>query len=610
MELNPSRFGQLLDQADEAMLLISYPDGRIVDANLGAEQLYGYARAQLVQLKITDLRSSGTRADIHRQMDIAQKHGMRFATVHRDSQQQPLPVVVRSSRVTIAGQPFLLSMISRNSAQGLAPLTTHHLPTDSRPPTLHQRHVGELVSCFDLISQHATSGMLLVDQAGHILRVNNALCAFLGYDDAQLVGRPFLFFTLPEDVPVSADLFSAMMAGAVRSYEAEKRYVTSAGRIIWVRVTASALFDSTGEDLLALAQVENITEERRHRDELHHYEALVRYADVAIYSSTLDGTIGSWNPAAERTFGYSEAEIKGRSVTLLLPDGELSNLPYLAQLAGGMPQQLETVRRRKDGSLISVALSLSPIRDEQGRVVGVSSLARDITLQKQLQSEIAQLDRLNIVGEIAASIGHEVRNPMTTVRGYLQLMRRRPEFGPLQPQMALMIEELDRVNGIISEFLSFARAKPAEMSLHDLNQVVSTLLPLMEAEALLKGNDILAQLESIPRLRIDPKEIRQLLLNLVRNGLEAMDAGGRLTISTCRDGDRAVLRVADQGSGIPEDHLSKLGTAFFTTKATGTGLGLPTCFSIAAKHRAKITIETGTEGTTFLVWFEIPTEDQ
>jgi signal transduction histidine kinase len=169
-----------------------------------------------------------------------------------------------------------------------------------------------------------------------------------------------------------------------------------------------------------------------------------------------------------------------------------------------------------------------------------------------------------------------------------------------------MITELDRANSIITEYLSLANDKPLSQSPRSLNEIVEILFPLLESDALLQGKWIVAELAAdIPDLPLDGREIRQLILNLVRNGLEAMLSGERLTIGTVVEDDHVILFVQDQGSGIPPEVVGKLGTPFLTTKEKGTGLGLPICYNIAHRHGAKIDIKTSPQGTTFSVHFKL-----
>jgi signal transduction histidine kinase len=220
-----------------------------------------------------------------------------------------------------------------------------------------------------------------------------------------------------------------------------------------------------------------------------------------------------------------------------------------------------------------------------------------------MEYEMIRLERLNLIGEMAAGIGHEVRNPMTSVRGFLQLLMKKEDCLKYKDYFNIMVGELDRANSIITEFLSLAKDNPLKTEIMSLNSIVTGIEPLISADALNKEMNYDLRLGNIPDLPLEEKQIRQLILNLVRNGLEAMCPGGTISLSTFMDGEEAVLAVQDQGGGISPDVQERIGLPFFTTKEEGTGLGLAVCYSIAAKHGAGITFETGPCGTTFFVRF-------
>lgn len=226
----------------------------------------------------------------------------------------------------------------------------------------------------------------------------------------------------------------------------------------------------------------------------------------------------------------------------------------------------------------------------------------------QQSARMMQLDRLNIIGEMAAGIAHEVRNPMTTVRGMLQFLGSKKELAVHKDKFELMICELDRANSIISEFLSIARNRNLEFVTKKLNEVVEDIQPLLEADALRNNCQIQLCLTETPPVLMDPNSIRQLILNLVRNSMDAMPQGGviRISIRTHEDSTKVLLSVQDQGVGIPPEYQAKLGTPFFTTKENGTGLGLAVCYRIAQRHRALVTVESlAGQGTTFTIQFPL-----
>jgi PAS domain S-box-containing protein len=260
----------------------------------------------------------------------------------------------------------------------------------------------------------------------------------------------------------------------------------------------------------------------------------------------------------------------------------------------------------KTGQVREALLSIESI--EVGGEQCQLKVITDITERVFLENKMARFDRMHLIGEMAAGIAHEIRNPMTTVRGFLQMTKQRGNLSPIH--IELMIEELDRANAIITEYLSLAKDKPTDRRLQSLNQIIENLLPLVQAEAIRSDKTIVFEATHCPPLYLDEKEIRQLVLNLALNGLEAMTTSGVLRIKTYQEGNAVVLAVCDQGIGIKQEVLEKIGTPFFTTKEQGTGLGLAVCFSVAARHDAVIEFDSSGPGTTVLVRFSLPSEER
>lgn len=310
------------------------------------------------------------------------------------------------------------------------------------------------------------------------------------------------------------------------------------------------------------------------------------------------------NEAFLRGTGYSLGEVIGRTIknlNILADDeGQLLEINKMLKERGVFYNREMRYRTRTGEIRIGLTSAETIYLNSEPCILGVM---QDITEKRQLEKEIARLERLNLVGQMAAGIGHEIRNPMTAVRGFLQLLGNRKEHSDYRHYFNLMIDELDRANSIITEYLSLARNKPVDLVELKLDSVLRVLQPLIKADALNAGVDVDIKLEEVPGFPLNENEIRQLVLNLVRNGVEAMPAGGTLTIKTYCEGDEVVLSVKDQGKGLDEEALEKLGTPFFSTKDTGTGLGLPVCYSIAARHKAAIDVETGPGGTEFIVRF-------
>lgn len=254
--------------------------------------------------------------------------------------------------------------------------------------------------------------------------------------------------------------------------------------------------------------------------------------------------------------------------------------------------------------LLTTTFSLrNALNDE---ITGAAIIVHDTTELNHLRDEVGRMERLSLVGQMAASITHEIRNPMAVIRGFVQLIQERSPKSQHE-YFRIVMEELDRANMIISDFLSLAQNRELTMELSSLHDIIEELIPLLNADANMRGQTIKVSFcNDLPLIMLNNREIKQLLLNITRNGMEAMGDKGVLRISTSCNKDKIELRIADEGVGIPPEKMKHLFEPFFTTKTQGTGLGLPLCISIAERHNGRIDVESREgEGTTFIVTFYI-----
>lgn len=329
---------------------------------------------------------------------------------------------------------------------------------------------------------------------------------------------------------------------------------------------------------------------------------------IMISQVTVEGIYISVSFAHQTILGYEPHELLNHSVFDYIhpEDKDRVEAAFYRGLLTGAFTKTDFRYRCADGNYYCLETVGTVLRDDNGKISGAVLGSKDISARKKMEDEISRLEQLHMVGEMAASIAHEIRNPMTTVRGFLQLLSEKEGCRDNKEYFDVMIEEIDSANALISEFLSMAKVKKINYAMHDLNQVVKAIYPLLEADAIKSDKQINLNLEEIPDLFFDARELRQLIINLVRNGLESMEPGGKLTIRTVNNTDKVILSIEDQGHGIAADILEKLGTPFFTTKDFGTGLGLAICYSIAARNNATIEVKTNVLGSTFSVVFKHP----
>ncbi|HWR44080.1 PAS domain S-box protein [Sporomusa sp.] len=315
-----------------------------------------------------------------------------------------------------------------------------------------------------------------------------------------------------------------------------------------------------------------------------------------------EGKIVDINAGFEKGTGWSKAAVIGRTMSEI----NLCSPEFVYEVRKGFRQEGRLKNREmqfctKDGQARTGLFSAEGIvLDGKAHIL---TLINDVTEIKLMEKEMQHLDRLNLVGQMAAGISHEVRNPMTTVRGFLQMLMKKDGCLQYQEYFELMISELDRANSIISEFLSVARTRKSDCIETNINNIIRAIEPLLTTDALASSKYVVLELGAVHNLRLDEKEIRQLLLNLVRNGLEAMPRTGSITIKTYEEKEQVVLVVQDEGEGIPTHIITRLGTPFLTSKVNGTGLGLAVCYAIAGRHNAKIDVTTSAKGTTVYVRF-------
>jgi PAS domain S-box-containing protein len=349
-------------------------------------------------------------------------------------------------------------------------------------------------------------------------------------------------------------------------------------------------------------------------------EAIVESSDDAIISKSLDGTIMSWNHAASQLFGYNRDEIVGSSILKLIPPNLRGEEPVIISklIAGERIEHFETVRVKKNGELIDVSLTISPIKDAAGKVIGASKILRDISDRKRLQQSLLQAEKLAATGRMAASIAHEINNPLEGLLNLIYLAKTSAEYpDQVRSHLEAAEGELARVSHIARQTLGYYRENVSPIVV-DLARIVHDVLRIYRPRLEANGIAICTHLAELPWLEIKRGEITQVLSNLVANSMHAMASGGELTISIGQTvfGDRphALLEVRDTGCGIPYDQLNRIFEPFFTTRSTiGTGIGLWVANQFVEGHGGGIEVVSSTDpvlhGTTMSVYLPMQPEE-
>jgi PAS domain S-box-containing protein len=492
--------------------------------------------------------------------------------------------------------------------------------------TTDRRHAEAM---FRSLLEAAPDATVCVDDHGVIALVNAQAERLFGYARDEMIGRP-VEMVVPDGArdmhPVHrrgyfADPVPRPM-GAGRELAARRKD----GSEFPAEISLSAI--QTEDGTLVSATIRDGTE-RRHA-------AIVASSSDAIIGRSLDGTITSWNRGAERMYGYAPAEAIGSDLEILVPPGRTSELPDVAErVRRGEPTgQFESQRVRKDGTTIDVSVTISPIHDAAGLVVGTSAVARDITDRKRTEADrqalgerLRQSERLESLGQLAGGVAHDFNNLLGVILNYAAFVAEQTSDNPaVNADVEQIRAAAERGARLTSQLLIVGRREAIRPAVLDLNAIVADMRDLLSRSI---GEQVKLTVRSaigLPAIRADRGQIEQILLNLAVNARDAMPAGGNLHIATqvadldedylrqhpdARLGCHVELAVSDTGAGIPPEVVGHIFEPFFTTKpkGQGTGLGLATVYGIVTEAGGSLSVnsEAGL-GTTFRLLF--PTVDE
>ena len=441
---------------------------------------------------------------------------------------------------------------------------------------------------------------------------NRAASNLLGYTADEALGTPILQ-VLPPDFH---SRFQAAIANT-QTAEASTRLETVAlaknAHRIEVSIDVVPVIDPRRGPIGCVLAIEDLGNRRHNEKERARLAAIVDSSEDAIIAKNMDSIITDWNSAAEKLLGYSAEEIVGQSVLRIIPPELHFEEPgIIGRLRRGERiEHYETRRLRKDGSLIDVALTVSPILDAHGRVIGGSKILRDIRDRKTAEAALVEKERFLAAGRLAATLAHEVNNPLESITNLAYLLSRNSSLDAEARSYAeLLLREVQRAGEITRQTLSYYRQSKLPGDI-DLEQVIEHVFKGKHKKLSEKSINFDISFVDVPHIQGFAGEIRQVFDNLIENAIDAVPSNGRVSVHGRREGKNTVVSVRDNGLGIPAETASKIFEPFFTTKLDkGSGLGLWVTRAIVEKHGGKITVESqqGNEHHETIFTVELPVE--
>ncbi len=486
------------------------------------------------------------------------------------------------------------------------------------------------------ILESMEGGLLAMDKNARITFFNRSAEEITGYTKEEAFGKKCCDVLKSEVCEDSCPL-KEVLEKEKPVFRYEIALTNKSGKQVPVNITTAPLRDTKGTIMGAVENFRDLTQHKglwgRLREERNKAQQYLNIAGVIIVAINENGDVSLINKKGCQVLGYNEEEILGKNwFDLCVPERDRDERKSVFnQVMAGAREEAEDYENtiiNKSADERIIAWHNTTLRDDKGNIVGTLSSGEDITLRKQTEEELIHSEKMASLGQLAASVVHEVNNPLAGIMIYIKLFLKKYKEKKLQDektedQLLKMEKELDRTTRIIRNLLAFARQSEPSMSPVDINKVIDAALPLVEHQINLENIDLEKNLDAVlPRVQADFDKIQQVLINIMLNAIQAMPDGGKLTITTSTARgvrladsytDAVRIDIADTGIGIEKENMKKLFTPFFTTKekGVGVGLGLSVVHGIIGKHKGKIDVKsTPGEGTTFTIYLEARDEQK
>jgi PAS domain S-box-containing protein len=450
--------------------------------------------------------------------------------------------------------------------------------------------------------------VIATDRAGRITFLNRVAADLTRWPEDEAVGEPlekvFRIINEQSREAVESPAARALMSGTVVGLANHTILIAKDGSERPIDDSAAPIRDAAGAVSGVILVFRDVSERRRQHIAMHQLAAIIASSEDAIISKNLDGIVTSWNPAAERLYGYAAAEIVGRSKSMVIPPDRPHELAEVLERIreGRRVEPYETQRLRKDGTRIDVAITVSPVRDEAGDIVGAATIARDITARKRYEAALREADRRK--DEFLATLAHELRNPLAPLSNALQVLKHAgADTAIAEKARGLMERQLAHLVRLVDDLLDVSRITTGKIELRkervEVRAVVESALetsrPLIEQS----GHRLTVSLPDSPlMLDADPTRMAQVLSNLLNNAAKYTDGGGTIVLTARRQGHEALIEVQDDGIGIAPEALPRLFEIFSQVDRSlgraqgGLGIGLSLVRGLVELHGGSVSADS------------------
>jgi PAS domain S-box-containing protein len=598
---NFSNFDTIFNNSQDA-IINKTSEGDIINWNHAAERIFGYTADEIVGKNISIIIPNELKQE---EDDIMQRiqHGERVehynsSRITKDKRTIPISITVSAVK-DIDGNFIGTTIIARDITE--------------------QKFFSEKNAMLAAIVDSSDDAIIGKTLDGIITSWNKAAHKLFGYTENEVIGH-HISLIIPQDRLQEEDELIASIRQSKKVEHYKTVRLTKVGLEIPISLTVSPILGVFGEVIGASKIARDISEQQTSEEKQAMLAAIVNSSEDAIISKTLNGIITSWNKAAHKLFGYTDKEAIGKHISLIIPTERLDEEnTIISRIKEGLRvDHFETIRLKKDGGLIPISLSISPIKDYSGKITGASKIARDITEEIDNREKIKlyydQLEKINSYkDEFIGLASHELKTPLTSITGYLQLLESTLKDEKPKIFVKRAVNQARKLSSLVSDLLDMSKIQTGNLTLNlgvfDFNDLLDETIITIddtvathELELIRPDNQII--------INGDKQRIEQVLINLVNNAVKYSPKADKVIMTVTDTDDNIKVAVKDFGIGIAKNQQKKIFSRFYrvddiSPSISGLGIGLYISYDIVTKHNGRIWVDSEPgNGSTF--YFEIP----